>query len=251
MLRLAGFLVSKCGIISVAGQVNMLMFAVFLALMQSPPDTNGDRVISSTFASAEWAPVANPDAPQWSGVSGIHAAQDFFGKPVSLLPMEVRSRWTPESLHLLFICPYKQLYLKPGPVTTKETDKLWDWDVAEAFIGTDFGHIGRYKEFQVSPQGEFVDLDINREDPKAALGVAWQSGFTVRARVDPQKKVWYGEMRIPFTSLGVDKPKAGDQLRIGLYRIEGGEPNRIYVAWRPTGKRSFHEPSAFGTMVLK
>jgi hypothetical protein len=222
----------------------MLKLLLILAL------AGGDR-FESTRAVADWAPVADPDSAQWSGIQGVQATLDFFGKSVALPPTEIRSRWTAGNLHLLFICPYNALNLKPGPVTGEETNKLWDWDVAEAFIGRDFEHIGRYKEFQVSPQNEFVDLDINREDPKAALGVAWQSGFTVKARVDPVKKIWYGEMSIPFSSLGPGNPKAGDEFRIGLYRIEGPEPNRVYVAWRPTGKKTFHEPAAFGRLVLK
>jgi hypothetical protein len=211
----------------------------------------GGATLESTRASNDWAPLADPQAAQWTGVRGGQATLDFFGKPVPLAPTEIRSRWTSGNLHLLFICPYKALYLKPGPVTGEESNKLWDWDVAEAFIGRDFEHIGRYKEFQVSPQNEFVDLDINREDPKAALGVAWQSGFKVKARVDAEKKIWYGEMSILFASLGLENPKTGDEFRIGLYRIEGPEPNRIYVAWQPTGKKTFHEPAAFGRLVLK
>ena len=42
-----------------------------------------------------------------------------------------------------------------------ETNELWNWDVAEVFIGSDFKNIRRYKEFEVSPQAEWVDLDIN------------------------------------------------------------------------------------------
>jgi hypothetical protein len=75
---------------------------------------------------------------------------------------EIRSRWTQQNLYFLFICHYEQLHLKPSPTTTAETNKLWDWDVAEVFIGTDFKDIKRYTEFQVSPQGEWVDLLIDR-----------------------------------------------------------------------------------------
>src|SRR6201999_722197 len=115
----------------------------------------------------------------------------------SLPATEIRSRWTEKNLYLLFVCPYDKLYLKPHPVTNAETNELWLWDVAEAFIGTNYLKTSRYKEFQVSPQGEYLDLDIdgeNPKDPKAA--VDWQSGFTVAARVDEKRKTWYGEMKI-------------------------------------------------------
>ena len=75
---------------------------------------------------------------------------------------EIRSRWADKNLYLLFVCPYEELYAKPDPSYTAETNKLWEWDVAEVFIGSDFQNIKRYTEFQVSPRGEWVDLDIDR-----------------------------------------------------------------------------------------
>jgi hypothetical protein len=211
--------------------------------------TNGS--ITSVQAPTDWLPTADPDAPQWKGIEGVSASNDFFGKPTPLAPTAIRSRWTDANLYLLYVCPFRELYLKPNPVTDAETNKLWDWDVAEAFIGSDFDRITRYKEFQVSPQGEFVDLDIDRENPKPRGGVDWQSGFTVKARIDRERKVWYGEMRIPFASIAPEPPKPGTELRIGLYRIEGGEPDRTYIAWRPTGAKSFHVPAAFGRLILR
>ena len=47
-----------------------------------------------------------------------------------------------------------------------ETNELWNWDVAEVFIGSDFKNIRRYKEFEVSPQAEWVDLDVNLDAPR-------------------------------------------------------------------------------------
>jgi hypothetical protein len=170
------------------------------------------------------------------------------------VPLEhttVLSRWTPKYLYLFFTCPYRKLFLKPHPVTSAETNHLWNWDVAEAFIGSDYLKTSRYKEFQVSPQGEWVDLDIDLDDPKAQKGVDWQSGMAVAARIDTRKKIWYGEMRIPFASLDVKTPHAADELRLGLFRIEGPEPKRVYVAWRATGATTFHVPGEFGSLVLR
>ncbi len=51
---------------------------------------------------------------------------------------EVRTRWTAQNLYFLFVCPYEQLNLRPNPKTSTETYGLWNWDVAEVFIGADF-----------------------------------------------------------------------------------------------------------------
>lgn len=216
-----------------------------------PPVDELKTMLPSMGAKDDWEPNADPESAVWTGTERVAVEKTFFGDPSPLPGTQVHSRWTRKHLYLLFECPYRELNLKPNPDTSTGTNQLWDWDVAEAFIGSDYLNTSRYREFQVSPQGEFVDLDIDRDDPKNQKGVEWHSGFTVKARIDRGKKIWYGEMKIPFASLGVKRPKVGDQLRIGLYRIEGKEPNRVYITWRPTNASTFHVPSAFGSLALQ
>jgi hypothetical protein len=224
---------------------------VLLSVLLQGAPADPANVMESINAPKDWNPAADPGAPEWVGIAGVELTKGFFGEPVKLPPTVVRSRWTEQNLYLLFICPYNKLNLKPHPITNAETNQLWDWDVAEAFIGSDYLKTSVYKEFQVSPQGEYVDLDIDRDNPRDQKGVEWQSGFTVAARIDSRNKIWYGEMRIPFSSLAEKAPHAADELRLGLFRIEGAEPGRIFVAWRPTGATTFHVPSSFGSLVLR
>ncbi|MGH9594029.1 MAG: carbohydrate-binding family 9-like protein, partial [Bryobacteraceae bacterium] len=78
----------------------------------------------------------------------------------------------------------------------------------------------------------------------------WNSGFQVAARIDPAAKIWYGAMKIPYRAVDSRAPKAGLTLRANLYRIEGPEPNRKYICWRPTHSPTFHMPVAFGILKL-
>ncbi|HVO97902.1 MAG TPA: carbohydrate-binding family 9-like protein [Bryobacteraceae bacterium] len=211
---------------------------------------DGPGVIESRRASAEFDLTANPDAPQWKGVAGVTAAGNYLNEPIPGPPTEFRSRWTDQTLYLLFICPYDELNLKPDPNPAAETPQLWNWDVGEAFIGTDFNHIGHYKELQVSPQSEWVDLDINLDDRKAEVGMAWNSGYKVKGRIDRERHVWYGEMAIPMAALGVTRAAAGTEMRVGLYRIAGTGGNKKFYAWQPTGQKSFHVPKLFGRLRL-
>jgi hypothetical protein len=211
---------------------------------------DGPGVLESRRAAADFELTADPDAPQWKGVAGVSASRNYLNEPIPGSPTEFRSRWSEKTLYLLFICPYDELNLKADPNPAVETPQLWNWDVGEVFIGTDFEHIGHYKELQVSPQGEWVDLDINREDSKAAGGMAWNSGYKVKARINEERHIWYGEMAIPMSALGVTAPKAGTEMRIGLYRIAGAGPNKKFYAWQPTGQKSFHVPQAFGRLRL-
>jgi len=208
-------------------------------------------VFEGKKAPADVAPTADAESHFWRDVPGIVVANDYAGKPVPNNRMEARSRWTSGNLYILFICAFNELTLKPNPTTNEETNKLWEWDVAEAFLGSDSNDIARYKEFEVSPQGEWVDLDIDRSPQKRGAGIAWNSGFEVKARIDRTKKVWYGEMKIPFEALGVRSPGSSTRLRAGIFRCAGREPDRKLMSWQTTGARSFHVPERFGVLALK
>lgn len=206
--------------------------------------------VRSARAAVDFDLDPDPARSEWKDAPAVTMSRDYLGQPIAGAASEVRSRWTKDNLYLLYICPYANLNLKPDPNPAVETDGLWNWDVAEAFIGADYAHIGRYKEFEVSPRGEWVDLDIDREHPNSQAGVVWSSGFAVKARIDAQAKVWYAVIRIPFRSIDTRAPEPGRDLRIGLYRCDGRGPRRYY-AWHPTGERTFHQPKAFGTLRLE
>jgi hypothetical protein len=224
--------------------------SIHLSLVLTAAFADGPGVLESRKAAADFELTADPDAPPWKGVKGVQADRNYLNEPIPGLPTEFRSRWTEKTLYLLFICPFDELHLKPDPKPMVETPQLWNWDVGEVFIGTDFEHIGHYKELQVSPQGEWVDLDINRDDSKAAEGMAWNSGYKVRARINEERQVWWGEMAIPMSAFGVTAPKAGAEMRVGLYRIAGAGASKKFYAWQPTGQKSFHVPQAFGRLRL-
>ena len=211
-------------------------------------------VLESTYSRRDFELSADPNSELWSTAPHVTADRNYLGQPIPGAPTEIRSRWSSQYLYLLFICPYDELNLKPDPNPAAETPELWNWDVAEAFIGSDFEHIARYKELQVSPQSEWVDLDIDRDNPKTQAGMLWNSGYTVKGRIDAQRKVWYGEMRIPLRAIytqATRPPQEGLELRIGLFRIAGAGQKRVFYAWRPPGQTSFHVPQAFGILRLR
>lgn len=190
----------------------------------------------------------NPRSGFWTAAAPVYFEADNYGHSVPWLRTVVRSRWTDKNLYILFVCPYRELNLKSSPSTTTETKGLWNWDVAEIFIGSDFDHIRRYKEFEISPQGEWTDLDINLDDPHHENGSAWNSGFQVAARIDRKKKVWYGAMRIPFAAIAPKAPQAGSRFRVNLFRSQG--PDKKLLAWQTPMSDTFHVPERFGELEL-
>lgn len=208
------------------------------------------NVAIAKFIDRETGADTNPYSSFWADAPRIVAEGGFYGEAVDGHRTEILLQWSAGSLYILFVCPYSQLHLKPGPNLNAETYGLWDWDVAEVFIGDDFENIRHYKEFEVSPQGEWVDLDVNLGTPPHETGWVWQSGCEVAARIDAARRIWYGFLRIPWASISTREPAVGSQFRANFYRCQGAEPERKYIAWRPVNRASFHTPEAFGTLRL-
>jgi Carbohydrate family 9 binding domain-like len=226
------------------------LIAVLIFGLARLAPANDEGVFDSTQATEDMPPNTDPSIRFWQAARPIYADKSPYGQSLQRYRTEIRSRWTDKNLYFLFICPYEELHLKPSPSTSTETYRLWDWDVAEVFIGSDFQNIRRYREFEISPQGEWVDLDIDLTKPHHEDGWTWNSGFAVAARIDSAAKIWYGAMRIPFSALESRPPALGEKFRINLFRSQGPPPNRTAVMWQPTMSKTFHVPEKFGLLRL-
>jgi hypothetical protein len=206
-------------------------------------------VLLSIHSERDFELSADPASPPWRDLPHVTIGQTWNGDSLPGPPTTVRSRWTARALHLLYVCPYHTLTLRPDMDLTVKTPFLWNWDVAEAFIGSDVDPIGVYTEFQVSPRGEWVDLAIDRDHADLEQALRWNSGVRVAAHIDTSTREWYGEMCIPFGAIDRRPPRPGLELRLGLFRLSGHDPRTLHV-WRPTGRPSFHVPEAFGRLQL-
>ena len=208
------------------------------------------NVMESVHAQADTPLNTNPDSPFWQKTRPIFAQSDPEGRPVPEYRTEIRSRWTKDNIYFLFLGPFRQLYLKPRPDAARETYGLWNWNVAEVFIGTDFKDIQRYKEFEVSPQNEWVDLDIDLHKPHHEDGWKWNSGFEHLARIDENQHTWYAALRIPFAALGVEPALPGTRFRVNFYRTQGPPQSATEIMWQPVMGKTFHAPERFGLLQL-
>jgi hypothetical protein len=223
------------------------LVVIFLGV---PTLVAGQAVFESTFANQDASLQLDPALSFWSAARPVFMEKDSFGKAAPRYRTEVRSRWTKDNLYFLFSCPYEQLHLKHEPNTRQETNQLWNWDVAEVFVGSDFADIYHYKEFEVSPQGEWIDLDVNLHNPHHEDGWTWNSGFEAAASIDQQKHIWYAAMRIPMTAIDNRPPVAGNTLRLNLFRSQGPPEHRHEITWQPPMSKTFHIPENFGLLKL-
>ena len=210
----------------------------------------GAQTIRSVWSDSDPRLDSDPSSAFWRGARPVYMDSDRYGHRDPKFRTEIRSRWTSNNLYFLFVCPYEHLYLKPNSVTTAETNELWNWDVAEAFIGSDFQHIRHYKEFEISPHAEWIDLDIDRDHPHSEGGWKWNSGFEVSARIDETAHIWYGAMKIPYSAIDIRPAAAGNVLRINLFRSQGPPSARHELAWQAPMSNSFHVPERFGRLEL-
>ncbi len=159
---------------------------------------------------------------------------------------EVRLLWTPESLFIRFRARFRVITVFPDAEPNGRRDQLWDRDVAEVFLQPDPSQLRRYKEFEVSPNGFWIDLDIapgEKHDLK--------SGLRRRVILNEAAKTWVAELALPMKCL-VERFDLAATWRVNFYRVEGTAEPRFYSAWQPTRTPApnFHVPEAFGELVF-
>jgi alpha-galactosidase len=186
----------------------------------------------------------NP-APEWDQSSPVTFCADWQGKNHDpARETAIRVLWAPETLYVRFECRYRELFTFEDSDPNGRRDHLWDRDVAEAFLQPATSSGRYYKEFEVSPNGLWIDLDI------FPGGLAHlDSGLQRSVWLDDVEQFWAAELAIPMNAI-TTQFDANDEWRVNFFRIEGTKEPRFYSAWQPTNtpKPNFHVPSAFGRM---
>ena len=184
-------------------------------------------------------------ASAWKAAAPVIFCSDWQGKnPAPDRETTVRVLWSKTTLYLRFECRYRELNLFDDSDPNGRRDQLWDRDVAEAFLQPDPSQPHVYKEFEVSPNGMWIDLDIS---PGAKPNL--NSGMTRSVYLDQKTRNWAAELAIPMRALTPDfDPHA--IWRVNFFRVEGKQEPRGYYAWQPTHspQPNFHVPAAFGRM---
>lgn len=188
-----------------------------------------------------------PSSADWAAAPPLRFCTDWRGQNPDLVrETEVRLLWSPKTLYLHFTARFRVVTLFAAAEPSGRRDQLWDRDVAEAFLQPPSSPPGNYKEFEISPNGFWIDLDITPEKRRDL-----KSRMKHRARIDGQHKIWHGELAIPINSLTL-KFDPSQEWRANFYRVEGPAEPRFYSAWRPTmtPQPNFHVPEAFGRLVF-
>ncbi len=203
-----------------------------------------NRVIAVHVAREISLEARNP-APEWQLASPIVFCADWQGAHADPeRQTAIRVLWSLRTLYLRFECRYRELFVFPDSDANGRRDHLWDRDVAEAFLQPDPSRPRYYREFEVSPNGMWIDLDIF---PGGLSDL--KSGLTRSVWLDEVQHTWSAELAIPMKAL-TDNFDPAATWRANFYRVEGAREPRFYSAWQATRtpQPNFHVPEAFGEL---
>ena len=155
--------------------------------------------------------------------------------------------WSDSTLYVRFDAAQNEpLIVSDKPNLNAKTRGLWDRDVFEIFVAPDFNQPQKYYEFEVAPNGEWIDLAIGiAPDGRRETDFDYESGMQSAARIETGKILT--AIKIPWRAFK-RTPRAGDVWRGNLFRCVGAGATRGYLAWRATEtiEPNFHVPEAFG-----
>jgi hypothetical protein len=196
------------------------------------------------LADASGSPVEH----EWSRAESVAFCHDWQGKNEDpQRSTQVRVLWTDDHLYIRFRCQYRAIHVFPNTEGHGRRDELWNRDAAEVFLQPERFGEKHYKEFEVSPNGQWLDLDVTPQGPRHIA-----SGMRSRVVVDEPTKIWIADLAIPIAAITSTFGLA-QSWRANFFRCEGIDPWRFYSAWQPTNtpEPDFHVPEKFGTLSFQ
>jgi len=154
--------------------------------------------------------------------------------------------WSDSAFYVRFEANQTEpLVVSKAPNLKSKTKGLWDRDVCEIFVAPNSKEPNKYFEFEIAPNGEWIDLEIHRMSDERKTDLDYQSGMESAAKIEIGKVLT--AMKIEWKAFG-KTPKVKDIWKGNLFRCVGSGETRGYLAWSPTKTEmpNFHIPEAFG-----
>src|SRR6266702_5928347 len=160
------------------------------------PEPIQSEIVARRVSHEIVADAANP-AIEWQAARPIRFSADWQGNnPDPALETEVRVLWSRATLYLRFVCHHRELFVFQDSDPNGRRDHLWDRDVVEAFLQPKPSPDRYYKEFEIAPNGMWIDLDIS---PSGLADL--KSGLTSSVNIDEQTRTWVAEAAIPISAI--------------------------------------------------
>lgn len=154
--------------------------------------------------------------------------------------------WSNLALYVRFEANQNEsLIISEKPNLQTKTKGLWDRDVCEIFVAPNRNAPRKYFEFEIAPNGEWLDLEIYQKSASRETDFEYVSGLKSVAKIEKEKVLM--AIKIGWKAFA-KKPKAGDIWLGNIFRCVGSGETRGFLAWSPTETNApnFHVPEKFG-----
>ncbi len=154
--------------------------------------------------------------------------------------------WSKTALYVRFEANQTEpLIVSDKPNSATKTRGLWDRDVCEIFLAPRKADFRHYYEFEIAPNGEWIDLGIYQMPDKRETDWDYKSEMKSAAKIEKDRVLM--AVKIEWSAFKA-APKAGDVWLGNILRCVGLDPTRGYLTWQPTFTKepSFHVPEKFG-----
>src|SRR5215471_10272715 len=178
-------------------------------------------------------PVNDLQSDEWNKAQPVQIDRYWSGdRAPDSRHAEARILWTNTAMLVRYVCNQSEpLIVSEKPQTETKAMNLWDRDVCEIFIGRHPEAVERYLEFEVAPNGEWLDVAIDLTSGTRESDWKFNSHMTTATKIEQERVTM--AMRIPWTP-GIHRPQQGERWRVNLFRCVGKDLNRGYLSWQPT-----------------
>lgn len=192
-------------------------------------------------------PVGELDNKLWSKAKEVSIKTYWSGENAPKdRQFKAKILWSDTAVYVRFEANQNEpLIVSEKPNLTTKTKGLWDRDVCEIFFAPNKDEPRKYFEFEIAPNGEWIDLGIYQKPDERITDWDYFSGMKSAALVEKNKVTM--AIKIEWNAFG-KTPKSGDVWRGNIYRCIGKGETRGYLAWSPTETKepAFHVPEKFG-----
>ncbi len=199
------------------------------------------------FRTEEDFPISELDSDNWQRASVIEINKYWSGEKARVgRHAKARLLWSDSALYVRFEANQTEpLVISKTPNLKTKTNGLWDRDVCEIFVAPNPKNLNKYFEFEVAPNGEWIDLEIHRLSDKRKTDSDYNSGMESAAKIEIGKVLM--AMKIEWKAFS-KTPKVTDIWKGNLFRCVGSGETRGYLVWSPTDTKmpDFHVPEVFG-----
>lgn len=219
---------------------------IFLFLAATICFSQSDMNYKVNYIKRDFA-VEELENKAWKKAENVHIDKYWSGESApKSRQFKTKILWSETAIYVRFEANQKEpLIVSEKANLTSKTRGLWDRDVCEIFLAPNKDEFRKYFEFEIAPNGEWIDLGVYQKPEERITDWDYNSGMQSKSVIGKDKIVM--AIKIEWKAFG-KTPKAGEVWRGNIYRCVGRGETRGYLAWSPTLTKepAFHVPEKFG-----